>query len=136
MKLLRCSLASMLLVGAGVLSTQTIADEPKDWKVIAIVASVGDKPRIPISPVAPRAWVGGMVLRKPEELAQKLGKKVKPEGAEAWAAKLLRVERIDWGKQMLIVLGGGRFRIFPQNSDRLTPTRRQVTDRHLAHISR
>jgi hypothetical protein len=94
---------------------------PKEWKVIAQFKGgpvIGGKRDFPLlSGPDSGAPKGGIVFRNAAELAGKMlgdEKKGKDESeqkkAAEWAAKVLKVERIDWDKQTLLVIYGGYFR--------------------------
>ena len=91
------------------------AAEPQDWKVIAKVTSVADQP--PIRLTFGKNQDGpehGLVFRGPADLAsryvtdpKKASDPAEQAAAVEWAAKLLKVDRIDWTKQMLLAISAG-----------------------------
>ena len=111
-------LSAGLAVAGALLLSQASAADPQDWKVIAKVSSVGDKPAIPLSfnqdPKDVTKAEHGIVLRGPADLAartvadpKKAADPAEQQAAAEWAAKLLGVEKIEWTKQMLLAISAG-----------------------------
>lgn len=118
---MRIGVLSMAFVVGAVATTEATGrdDRPAEVKPVTVVASVDDVPPIPLQ--FRRSEEGrpedGIVLRGAGELAKRLelremGKAVTPTDTKAveWATKLLKVEKIDWDKQMLIAINGLRYR--------------------------
>jgi hypothetical protein len=107
-----CVTAAVLAAG---LTAEGPAREPADWKVLAVVSTVGGKQDLPISidplPDRPRH---GVACRGPADLTALMVKDRKlasdiaeQQKAEAWAAKLLGVNKLDWTKQMVVAIDAG-----------------------------
>jgi hypothetical protein len=100
---LSCLLASLMVL---LLST-VHAGEPMDVKIIA---SFGE----PYSPIQVKKEDTGVVIRSAQELVSYSGKPNSAKDADAQkkleseVAKLLKVERIDWTKQMILAVHGHR----------------------------
>ena len=67
---------------------------------------VPEGPKI-IARTSARLATTSLVIRSAEELAKLRGGKEEPDQASAEVAKMLKVEGIDWKKQMLITVSGG-----------------------------
>lgn len=110
----RVSVAVVALGFAFALSRGPAA-EPEDWKVIAKVTSVADKPAIPLSFSKDKEKAEhGLVFRGPADLAtryvtdpKKASDPAEQAAAVGWAAKLLKVDKIEWTKQMLLAISAG-----------------------------
>jgi hypothetical protein len=118
--------SAVVAVACAPLPSHSSAADPQDWKVIAKVASVGDKPAIPLTfkqdPKDVTKAEHGVVLRGPADLAaryyadpKKAADPAEQAAATEWVAKVLGVETIEWSKQMLLAISAG-----------LTPTPHEV----------
>jgi hypothetical protein len=86
------------------------ADDPRP----AALAAAGEKELkvFAKAPVRPgNRGAGNLVIRGGQELAKLMGGVgANIDDANARMAKILKVDKIDWNKQMLLVIGGGKQR--------------------------
>src|SRR5689334_13591706 len=100
------SAACLLATGAALVPLALRADEPKEPKVVASASSA--EPSL----VRLKKDDSGVVIRSAEELVAHSGKPdsakdpAVQKAAEAELAKFLKVESIDWGKQMVLAVQG------------------------------
>jgi hypothetical protein len=107
--MIRCAWAAVGLLAAGL-----AAAEPTDWKVLASAGTVGKQEwPLHIDPVGDKPR-HGVACRGPADLTALVVKDPKlaaaadeQKRAEAWAARLLKVEKIDWTKQMVVAVDAG-----------------------------
>lgn len=109
------SFVAVVALGFALTLSRGPAAEPQEWKVIAKVTSVADRPPIPLTfgknPDGPEH---GLVFRGPADLAtryvtdpKKASDPAEQAAAVEWAAKLLKVDKIEWTRQMLLAISDG-----------------------------
>jgi len=109
------SSVAVIAVGFALTLSRGPAADPEDWKVIAKVTSVGDKPAIPLTFGKNKDGPEhGLVFRGPADLAsryvtdpKKASDPAQQAAAAEWAAKLLKVDKIEWTGQMLLAISAG-----------------------------
>jgi hypothetical protein len=99
----------LLLVTAALTGLTAAVSDPLEPGAVS-AGGAGEKAGVPRVIASYPAELGGhlknMVIRSADELAKDKGGKAKE--LETQLAKLLKVDRIDWDKQMLLVIYGGQ----------------------------